>query len=247
MIKKNGFFFLVFFSFIACSISAQPSIKYWDKAGYIKIGAGAVMPGVNFSDATINGMYAKNGFQIGIDGNYMIAYGLGLGLDLEYNKFVFDKTSFFQHSKAETIKSKGGYSSTKFGLNILFNVPILLASEKFVINFYGEGNAGLRGMNIPEIDLTYNEIANKYVEVSYRARANTMGYIGYSAGLQFLFSNKYGINISYNAVLPSRHSIKYSARMFDAAGNLYEQENYLHDLLDNKGVQIGFMFIIGKK
>jgi len=238
-------FLIAVFSIV--SVYAQPSLDFWNKKGYFKFGAGGLIPGKDFSSTDVNGLFAKNGYQIGFDLNYMFAYGLGMGMNLGFDRFNFDSDAFYAYSKAETMKHKGRYGSTKFGLNILMNVPILVMSENFVINLYGEGNAGLRGLNIPEIDLTYNEIANKYTEVSYRSRANTMGYLGYNAGLQFLFSNKYGINLSYNEVLPSRHSIGYSVRMFDAEGRLTEKEDYLNNYLDHKGFQIAFIILFGKE
>jgi len=231
---------------LSAFVVAQPDMNFLDKTAYLKISAGAVMPGNEFGDATENGLFAKTGYQIGFDLNFMIAYGLGVGVNYEYNRFGFGKESFFDYSQAQTMIVRKAYNSSKFGLNLLVNVPVKLGSDDMVLNFYGEGNAGLRGMNIPEIDLTYNEIANKYVEVSYRPRSNTMGYLGYSAGLQFMFLQKYGINVSYNALLKSRHSIKYSVRLFDAQGQLYEEENFIHDYLDHTGIQVGFLFLFGK-
>jgi len=247
--NKIASFFIIIVSFLFVSEKSfsQADINYWDKAGYFNIYAGAVMPGHSFSNTNADGLFAKNGFQFGVDANYFFGYGFGLGFNYELNNFFFDRNSFFKYSNAKTIKSSGGYLSNKYALNVLYSVPVLLGSDDYILNFYVEGNAGLRTMNIPDIDLTYNEIANKYVEVSYRARSNIMGYLGYSIGLQVLFSNKYGVNLSYNAVLPSRHSIKYSSRRFDAAGKLYEDETYLHDVLDHTGIQLGFLFIMGKK
>jgi len=243
---KTHLSYIILLSLFSISLLAQPDIKYWDKAGYIKIDVGSVVPGKDFSNNSNTGLFAKNGYQVGMDLNYMIAYGWGLGFNLQYNNFGFDKEAFASYAKPQTMRVKGGYGSTKYALNVLFNMPVMLNSDKLVLNFYGLGSAGFRNMNIPEIDLTYNEVANKFVEVSYRPRSNTMGYLGYSAGIQFLFSNKYGVNIAYNAVLPSRHSIKYSARMFDANGKLFEDENFLHDYLDHTGIQVGFIFIMGK-
>lgn len=233
--------------FITVNVAtAQPDINYLDNVGYFKISAGGLMPGENFSSTEPNGLFAENGYQIGLDLNYMIAYGFGLGLNLEFDQFKFNSEEFFKYTNAETMKAQKHYSSTKFGLNVLFNVPVKLDSDDWVLNFYAEGNAGIRSMNMPDIDLTYNEIANKYVEVTYRSRSNTMGYLGYSGGLKFLFLEKFGVNLSYNALLKSRHSIKYSVRMFDAAEELYEEENYAHDYLDHTGFQIGFLFLFGR-
>ena len=226
---------------------SQPNINYWDHDSYLLIGGGMVMPGEYLSDATANGLFAKNGYQVDFDYNYIFGLGLGFGGGIEYNQFKFNREAFMEYTGAEEMWMKGGYSSTKFGLNFLANIPIVVVKKKFVLNFFGEFNAGLRGFNIPDIDLKYNEIVNKYVEVTYRSRTSTMGYLGYSAGLQFIFSEWFGINVSYNAVLPSRHSIKYSVRKFDAFDELTEEENYLNNYLDHSGIQFGVMFIFGKK
>ncbi len=237
---------ILIISLLSKKAEAQPDFNYWNEAGYFKLMAGSVSPGTNFGSTSSNGLFADNGFQIGLDLNYIVKYGLGLGFKLEYNSFSFNSDAFSSHAQPQSIRVKGGFNSTKYGLNFLLNAPVIMGSENFVVNFFAEGTAGLRTMNIPEIDLTYNEIFNKYVEVSYRPRSNIMGFLGYRGGIQLLFSNKYGASFSYNAVLPSRHSIKYSSRRFDAQGRLYEDENYLHDFLDHTGFQVGFMFIMGK-
>lgn len=206
------------------------------------------MPGEQFGSKTIDGLYADNGVQIGLDINGIIGYGFGLGLKIDYNYFSFDRDAFMKHTQPQTMRvTRHGFRSTKTAINFLFNAPILVGSDDFVINFFGEGHAGLRSMSIPEFDLTYSEITNNFTEVSYRSRSNLMGFLGYNAGLQLLFNNKIGVSFAYGAVLPSRHSIKYSARKFDASGNLYEDESYLHDFLDHTGVKIGFVILFGSK
>lgn len=225
---------------------AQVDINYWDKVGYIQLGGGMVYPGNGMKSTLSNGLYAKNGFQLVADFNYIIKYGIGVGLNIEFNDFLFNKNAFLKTAQPESMYVDGDYTSTKVGLNILMNLPIIVSDEKFVLNMYGEINPGLRGFNIPSIDLFYNENLNKYIEVHYRTRKNFMGYIGYSAGLQMLFSDKWGINLSYNSLFQTRHSIKYSVRMFDAFGNLYEDEKYLNNYLNHSGWQVGFMFLFGK-
>jgi len=229
------------------TLFAQFNMNYFDKTGQIMLSGGGVTPGVNFADDSKNGLFAKKGWQAGFDYNYIFGYGLGLGFNIEYDNFKFNGDEFYKYTEALTMHTKGNYSSVKIGLNLLVNVPIELGSDKFVLNLFGEGNAGFRSMSIPEIDLTYHELANKYTEVTYRSRGNTMGYLGYSGGLQFFFLKKYGLNLTYSSVLQSRHSINYSVRKFDVDGQLYEDENYVNDYLDHTGFQIGFLFLFGKK
>ena len=83
--------------------------------------------------------------------------------------------------------------------------------------------------------------------VEYRQRSNTFGYLGYRAGIRFIISNRFGVSAAYVATLRSRHSMPYSVRKFDAFGNLYEAENYLHDYQDYTGLQFALSFIVGKK
>lgn len=225
---------------------AQPDLNYWNNVSYFKMGGGTLEPGPRMTATDTEGLFAKKGFQVGFDYNYMIAYGLGLGFNLEFNQFGFNRDAFMSVAQPQQMEVRGGYSSAKFGLNALFNMPIVLHPQYFTLNLYVEGNAGLRGMSIPSIDMWYDETINKYVEVSYRSRGGSMGYLGYSGGVQFLFNNKFGINVSYNAVEPSRHSIKYSVRKFDAEGQLFEDENYLNNFLDHSGLQFGILFIFGK-
>ncbi len=177
----------------------------------------------------------------------MIAYGLGVGLNVQIDRLDFNKEAFSEINHTNDFKIKGRYASTRFGINVLANVPIVISKNHFTINLYGEGNAGLRGFNIPAIDLYYSELENKWVEVNYRSRSNTMGYLGFSAGLQFIFADVFGINLSYNEILPSRHSIKYSVRLTDAMGNVQEDESYLNNYLDMKSFQFGIFFLFGKK
>ncbi|MFW5792789.1 MAG: hypothetical protein ACOCWC_00795 [Bacteroidota bacterium] len=244
---KRKIFVLAILSILVFEATSQPNIRYWDRASYFKISGGTVSPGRDFSDASENGLFAKNGFQFGLDYNYMIVAGFGLGINLEYDHFHFNKEAFMDYANPEIMMISGGYASTKFGLNALFNVPVEVVKDAFAINFYVEGNAGIRGMSIPSIDLEYNEIVNHYVEVSYRPRSSTMGYLGYSGGVQLLFNNRFGINVSYNALIERRNNINYSVRMFDAQGELYEEESYLNKNLDHTGLQFGILFMFGKR
>ncbi len=232
--------------FLLTAIYAQPSIDYWDHARYFKISGGTVSPGDDFSNTSEDGLFAEDGYQFGIDYNYMIAMGLGIGFNFEFNRFNFNESAFMEYAMPEKMEIGRGYGSGKFGLNALFNIPVILVPETFVFNLYIEGNAGFRGMSIPYIDLEYNELINNYVEVSYRPRSSAMEYLGYSAGAQFIFNDKFGINVSYSEVLPRKHTVKYSVRKFDAEGRLFEEESYVSNYLDSSGLQFGIMFLFGK-
>lgn len=226
---------------------AQLKPEYLDKGGNINIYGGITYPGSEFSSTTSTGLFAKNAFQFGIEGNYIIKYGFGLGLDLGGEWFKFDQQAFSKYADPETIDVKGGYSSTYFGLNFVANIPIVLDKKHFTVNFFIVGTPGLRGIRIPSIDLTYDEILNKYVEVTYRSRANTAGYLAYRGGIQFLLNNAWGLSLSYKGVMRSQHRLNYSVRMFDAEGELYEEENYLSTYFNSESYQVGLIFLLGVK
>lgn len=245
MMKK--IFSLAILSLIIIGLNAQPDMKLLDKKFCIDAYGGMVIPGADFAKKTSDGLFADNGFQVGFDFNYIIAYGIGVGFNYEYNRFNFDKDAFLSFAQPDSFNIKRGYNSNKFGINLNLNIPIVVVKNSFTVNLFGEGNAGIRTMSIPSIDLKYSELSNRFVEVTYRARTSSMGYLGYSGGLQFIFSKKFGVNLSYNALLKSRHSIKYSVRKFDAAGELYEEESYANNYLDHQGFQIGLMYWFGGK
>jgi hypothetical protein len=221
---------------------AQLDFNYWDRKGCFSLYGGGVIPGMSMKSTLSNGLYAKNGFQFGFNYNYIFAYGLGIGFNFEYDQFAFNKNAFLISTDANSMSVSGGYSSPKIGLNFITNIPAVIDDDRFTLNFFGIFNPGLMMLQIPEIDLFYDENLNKYTEVHYRPRSNTMGYLSYSGGMMFIFSNNIGLSISRNVVLKSRHSINYSSRMFDAFGQLYESEDYLNNYLDHKGWQIGVIF-----
>lgn len=242
--KKISFFI---FLFAAKFSLAQFDVNYLDHTGSLHLYGGTLTPSEELSNTDENiGLFAKKGYQFGFDFNYIIKYGLGFGFNLEIDRLNFNKDKFLEYAETNDATIKGRYASTKFGLNILANVPIVIDKGDFAINLFGEFNAGLRGFNIPSIDLYYNELQNKYTEVSYRSRANTMGYLGYTGGIQLLFADVFGVRASYSVTLPSRHTIKYSVRMTDAFGNVEEAENYLNNYLDLTGLQFGAFFLFGK-
>lgn len=224
---------------------AQLDPEFLDGGGNIGIYGGITYPSVEFSSTGTNGLYAQNGFHFGIEGNYIIKYGFGIGVDLGGEGYSIDKQAFRNFMKPETMEIKGGYSGSYFGINLVANVPIVIDDDHFTINLFGVGTAGLRGVRIPEIDLTYSELENKYVEVSYRARPSTSGYISYRGGMQLLFNNKFGISFSYKAVLRSQHKLKYSVRAFDTDGVLFEDENFMVSYFDSESYQFGLVFLLG--
>lgn len=238
-------FLIVFILGSIHSLKAQVDLEYWDNAGNINIYGGISYPNSEFSSKTSNGLFAGNAFQFGFEGHYIIKYGLGLGLDLGGEWYKFDKEAFSSYANPESIVVKGGYSSSYFGLNFVANLPIVIDDDHFTINLFAVGTAGLRGIRIPSIDLTYDEILNRYVEVTYRSRANTTGYLAYRGGIQFLFNNKFGLSLSYKGLKRDKVRMNYSVRMFDAEGELYEEENYLNSYFNAESYQIGFMFLLG--
>jgi len=238
---------LLIFVLLAKLTFAQFDINYFDKTSSLHLNGGTLKPSDELmsTDETY-GLFANKGYQIGFDFNYIIKYGFGIGFNLEFDRLNFNKNKFLEYAGTTDAKIKGRYASTKYGLNIVENIPIVIDENNFTVNIFGEFNAGLRSFNIPSIDLYYNELQNKYVEVDYRNRSNTTGYIGYSGGIQVLFAEVFGLNVSYSVTLPSRHSIKYSVRMTDAFDNVEEAENYLNNSLDLSGLQFGIFFVFGK-
>ena len=229
------------------SVWGQIDMEYLDKGGNINIYGGITYPSSEFSSTTSSGLFAKDGFQFGVEGNYIIKYGIGIGLDLGGEWFRVDEQAFRDYANPETMEIKGPYASTYFGLNIVANLPIVIDDDHFTINLFAVGTPGIRGIRIPEIDLTYNELDNRYVEVSYRPRPGTSGYISYRGGIQFIFNNAFGLSLSYKGVMRSQHKLNYSVRSFDAEGQLYEEENYLNTYFNSESYQVGLLFVLGVK
>ncbi len=232
--------------FTSLVLKAQFDIKYIDKCGYFQLSGGNIESNEDMKRTDETGLFAKNGYFFGLDYNHTIAYGFGLGMNLQFDWYNFNKPAFAEFAHTDQYRIRGKYNSTRWGLNIVQNIPIVMSKDNLVINIYGEGNAGIRSFNIPSIDLYYSEIENKWIEVNYRTRINTMGYLGFSAGIQFIFNNVFGINISYSEVLPSRHSVHYSVRLTDAFDKVSEHESYLHSYFNSKSLQFGLFLLIGK-
>jgi hypothetical protein len=224
---------------------AQVDFEHLDRGGNFSIYGGMTIPSSEFSSTSSSGLFAQNGFQFGIEGNYIIKYGLGIGLDLGGEWFKVDEQAFMDYANPETMDIKGGYSSTYFGLNIVANLPIVIDDNHFTINLFAVGTPGVRGIRIPPIDLTYNELDNRYIEVSYRPRASVSGYLAVRGGMQLLFNNKFGLTLSYKRVMRSQQKLNYSVRSFDAEGVLYEDENYLNSYFNSESYQIGLVFLLG--
>lgn len=230
-----------------CSLSAQYSSEYWYQKGYLSIAAGPASPGPDLAASVSPGLMANNGLLADVDYNYMLAYGFGVGLNLGLDYYGLNQDAFLAEASPETYSCKGGFLSGRMGLNLLMNVPLEIIPDKFTLNLTAELNGGLRSYTIPDIDLFHSELENEYTEISYRSRANVMGYAGYSTGLQFLFNNRFGVTVSYSVLFATRHRINYSVRAFDAAGNLYEEEDYLSARLDRSGLQFGLLFILSSR
>lgn len=239
---------IAIFGLMAMSAIAQPDIMYLQKTSYFEIGGGTVKPGSGLSGTNADGLFAENGGQFYMNYNYFFGYGIGAGLNLEADFLGFDQDKFLSYTGAESMTIKGrGYTSTKFGLNLLASLPVVLIEKVLALHIYGEGNAGFRGFSIPGISLKYDELSNKYVEVDYRSRNSSMYYLGYGGGMQLMYKKKIGLNVSYNTIMPIRNSIYYSVRMTDAFDNVYEEEGYLNNYLDCSGIRFGIMFIFGGK
>jgi hypothetical protein len=238
---------IAIFGLRAFSAMAQPDFMYLKKTSYLEIGGGTVKPGTGLSGTNGDGLFAKNGGQFYMNYDYFFGYGIGLGANLEADFMGFDQDKFLSYSGAESMSIKGGYSSTKFGLNLLGSLPIILIQKVLALHIYAEGNAGFRGFSIPDINLYYDELSNKYVEVDYHPRSSSMYYLGYGGGVQLMYKKKFGLNVSYNKLLPIRNSIYYSVRMTDAFDEVTEKEGYLNNYLDCSGIRFGIMFIFGGK
>ncbi|MCX7954646.1 MAG: hypothetical protein N3A01_05600 [Bacteroidales bacterium] len=220
----------------------QPHLTFLDKKANLDIYGGTHYPNEDLKKTDETGFFAKNGYNIGFNINYVIKYGIFVGFNLEYNHLFFNDKAFKEYSNAETIKARDGFNSTRYGINGGINIPIIIDKETFCISIYGEFNSGFRSFNIPRIDLTYNELLNKYVEVIYRPRGNTLFYYGYSGGINFIFKKKFLVNIAYNNIQPTKHSIRYYTRTSDAFNNIQEYENHLTNYLDSWEIQFGFGF-----
>lgn len=238
---------IFFFSLVAVSLHGQIDITQFDKSGSFGFYGGTTIPGENFASKDVDGLFAKNGFQIGFDLNYVISHGFAIGFNYEFNKFGFNEQEFLKFANPAQYRISRGFLSNKIGANVQYNLPIEIIKDKFTLILSLEGNMGGRTMSIPEIDLFYNELDNIYTEVSYRSRESSFGYLGYSGGLQLLFLNRFGLTISHSALMPSRHSVRYSVRKLNVSGRVSEDESYFNNFLDHRGLQIGGIIYFNRK
>jgi hypothetical protein len=229
------------------NVLAQAKPDFYDRTGNFSFGGGTSMPGEALKSGGPNGLFAQNGHQVNFGFTYTFFKGLGAGAHIDIVRFGFDHDQFVRYAQPEAWRVRGKYGGSRFGVHLGYYLPVVIDEKHFTAVLFGEGHAGFRGMNIPDIDLQYGEYQNRYVTVEYRRRSNTFGYLGYKAGVLFVINNRFGVSAAYMATLRSRHSMPYNVRKLDAFGNLYEAENYLHNYQDYTGLQFAVSFTLGKK
>jgi hypothetical protein len=238
-------FLLSLMAFLPLQFSfAQADLKLLEKKAILRFGGGSLSPSAKFASAGAGSLFVQNGFQINGGFSYGIYRNFGLGLHLDYNQYGFNLGAFSAQQGNSAISRLSSFNSTRFGLSGLVFLPIRLG-RNVAISFYAEGQAGLRGMNVPKLDLQYSELENNFTRVSYRPRASTMGYLAISGGFKLLFSRNFGIYAAWQKTMDSRHSVKYSSRAFDANDQLTEGEHFLHQYLGSSGIQGGILFVLG--
>jgi hypothetical protein len=232
--------------FLAIPSTAQVDLSFFEKTGMFKMAAGPLKPGPDLASSEPKGLLAEKGYQINLGVDYCPYKGLFAGIHYDFQRLGFQEARFAQIAGAASYRVRRGFNSSRFGLNLGWNFPVRIWKDQIRLVVSGEVQAGLRGMTIPQIDLQYNPLDNRFVEVTYRSRANTFGYTGGLGGIRILFGKVVGVYVNRQFTFKSRHSIKYSVRRFDAEGQLYESELRLHQYLDNSGYQFGVFFVIGK-
>jgi hypothetical protein len=236
---------LCFFSLSLFS-QAQVDLKWTERKAQIRLGGGSLQPSADFALSGEQSLFVLNGFQVNAGFIYGIYRNLGLGVHLDYNQYGFDLNRFSAQQGGAGVTQLSSFNSTRFGLSVPVFLPIRLG-KKSALLITGEGQAGIRNMNIPKLDLAYDELDNNFTVVSYRPRANSMGYLAITGGLQCWISKGFGLYVQYQKTLDSRHSIKYSSRAFDTSKELTEGEHRLHQYVGSSGIQGGLIFIMGRK
>jgi hypothetical protein len=224
------------------SAFAQVDLRFTEKKAQLRIGGGSLRPSPKFATAGPGSLFVENGFQINAGFAYGVYRNFAIGCHLDYNQYGFDLRGFSAQQGGPAVNQLSSFNSTRFGFSGLVFLPLRLG-KKVVLNFYAEGQAGLRGMNIPKLDMTFGELENKFTEINYRPRASTMGYLAACGGLQVIFTRNFGLFVAYQKTFESRHSVKYSSRAFDSNGQLTEGEHFLHQYLGSTGIQGGLQFI----
>lgn len=220
---------------------AQFEIHRYDNRGRATGYAGVTIPGYYMALEDQDGLFANPGVLAGFDVQFIIAYGLGFGLTVEQNNFSFDHKNFLLVAGADSIIKYKGYRSSKFGLMAVANAPITFGKSDFSLNIFIKGQAGFRTFYGPEFDMFFHPLENRYVQVNYRPRENTMGYLGYSAGIEFLITPNFGITCSYQSVIPSKHKLEYSIRAFDEEAKIHQLEQNIISYFDFRSIQIGIV------
>ena len=70
---------------------------------------------------------ANNGLVADVDYNHMIAYGIGVGVNIGVDYFEMNEELFLQHSIPSFYNISGGYLSGRIGLNMVMNLPVEIA------------------------------------------------------------------------------------------------------------------------
>jgi hypothetical protein len=238
-------FLSLFLFIIGFSVLAQVDLRLNEKKVQIRLGGGSLRPSDQFSSSGPSSLFVQNGFQINGALTYGIYRNIAAGIHLDYNQHRFDLAGFSKQQGGPSVNQLSSFNSTRFGISAMVFLPVR-AGKNLMFNFYGEGQAGLRGMNIPKLDMTFGELENNFTEISYRPRASTMGYLAVCAGMQVIMTRNFGIYAAWQKTFDSRHSVKYSSRAFDADGQLAEGEHFLHQYLGSTGIQGGILFVIGR-
>lgn len=239
---KKLIFCFVLFPFLA---QAQADLRFFERKAQLRLGAGSLRPSAEFLKNGPEALFARNGFQINSAFSYCFFRNFAAGVHLDYNQYGFDRSGFAAQQGGPAITQLSSFNSTRFGLSALVSLPFRIGKSA-ALNLWLEGQAGIRNMNIPKLDLTYGELENLYVEVAYRPRSNTMGYLAFCGGMQVFFTKNFGIYAAWQQTADSRHSIKYSSRAFDTNENLQEGEHLLHQYLGSTGIIGGVVFNLGK-
>jgi hypothetical protein len=231
--------------FLPWLAQAQVDLKYFKGKSQIRLGGGSLKPSQAFLKSGPADLFARNGFQINSALTYGFFRNFGAGIHLDYNQYGFDRAGFAMQQGGPAITQLSSFNSTRFGISVQALLPFRIGKSA-VLSLWLEGQAGIRNMNIPKLDLAFGELQNKYLEISYRPRSNTMTYLALCGGAQFFFGRRFGIYMAFQNTPDSRHSIKYSSRAFDADDNLEEGEHLLHQFLGSTGILGGMVFVLGR-